>query len=143
PLDLFARAKEQGLAGADAGAHGLEADRGAVIAHVALHHQVHARVHLGHAKGTGQDTVVARDAAGLARGLHHAVAHALDRVRGADLGASGRIAVHTDHGHGLGRQRTVDKIKLDHRIALVGVAFGAGLNTRLAADAATRVHKEL
>ena len=39
------------------------------MAIIALHHQVHAVVHLGHAKGAGQHAVIAGDAARLARRL--------------------------------------------------------------------------
>src|SRR5262249_59420540 len=85
-LDLLAGAVVQRLARADGGAHRHQAHRGAIVAQVALHHQVHRRLHLGHAEGAGEDAVVARDAARLAGRLHDAVLGALDGVRGADLG---------------------------------------------------------
>src|SRR5262249_27212095 len=109
----------------------------------AFHHQIHPGVHLGHAEGAGQYAVVAGDTAWLARRLDHAVAGALDRVGGADLRAGRRVAVHTHHRHGLGRDLTVDVVELDHRVALVCVTFAARLDAGIAADAAARVDEEL
>src|SRR5690606_23514181 len=134
--DLLARAEEEGLAGADGGAHGLEADRGAVVAHVAFHHHLELGVHLGDAEGAGEHAVAAGDAAGLAGGLDDAVARALDSVGGADLGAGGRVAVHADDGDGLDGAGAVHVLQLDHGVAAVGIALRAGLDTGLAADAA-------
>ena len=58
-------------------------------------------VELGHAERAGHDAVAAGDAARLARALDDAVAGALDRVGGADLGARRLLAVHAHHRHGL------------------------------------------
>src|SRR5262249_34994784 len=142
-LDLLAGAVVQRLARADGGAHRHQAHRGAVVAQVALHHEVHRRLHLGNAERAGEDAVVARDAARLPRRLHDAVLGALDGVRGTDLGAGRHVAVHADDRHRLRRQAAVDVIELDHGLSLVRVALATGLHAGLAADAPARVDEEL
>src|SRR5207253_2510156 len=87
--------------------------------------------------------VVAGDAARLPGSLHDAVAGALDRVGGTDLGARRRIAVHADDRHGLYGNRAVDILEMDHRRAAMRVALAAGRHARLAADAAIGVDEEL
>src|SRR5262249_8766760 len=57
--------------------------------------------------------------------------------------AGRRVAVHAHHGHGLGRAGPVHVVELDHRVALVGVALGAGLDAGVATDAAARIDEEL
>src|SRR5204862_169063 len=79
--------EEQRLAGADGGAHGLLADAGPVVTHVALHHELPIFVDLGHSERTREHAIPAGDAAWLARALDHAVAGALDRISGTDLSA--------------------------------------------------------
>src|SRR5262249_38433558 len=138
-LDLLARAVVQRLARADGGTHRLQAHRGAVVAQVTFHHQVHRRLHLGHAEGAAEDALVAGDAARLACRLHDAVLRTLDGVGGADLGTGRDIAVHADDRHRLRRQGAVDVVELDHGLPLVRVALAAGLHARLAAYASARV----
>src|SRR5690606_12023342 len=79
---------------------------------------------------------------GFARGLHDAVLGAFDRVGRTHLGARRRVAVHTHDGHGLRAAFAVDEVELDHRLALVRVALGAGLDARLAADAPGGIDEE-
>src|SRR5215475_1390459 len=142
PLDLISRAEKQCLAGTHRGAHRLFAHRGAVVTHVALHHQVHGGVHLRHTEGAGEHAVVTSDAARLTGGLHDPVFHTFDRIGRADLRAGGRFAMHAYHRHGLRRVGLIDVIQLDHRIALVRVAFGTCLHTPVATDAATRIDEK-
>src|SRR5262249_17735765 len=118
PLDLLVGAVMQRLAWTDRGAHRHQTYRGTVVAEVALHHQIHRRLHLGNAEGAGEHTVVARDAARLARRLDDTVLGALDGVRGTDFGTGGNVAMHADDRHGLRRQAAVDVVELDHRLAL-------------------------
>src|SRR5690606_31730517 len=141
--DLLAGSEEERLTRADGGAHRLLPHRGAIVAEIALHHQVHPAIHLRNPEGTRENAVVARDAAWLPRALHHPVARALDRVGGTDLRARRRVAVHTHHGHRLWRMRAIDVVQLDHRMAPVRVTLGTCLHTRVAPDAAVRIDEEL
>src|SRR5262245_29556038 len=100
-FDLLARAEVERLARADGRAHRLLADARAVVAHVALHHDLPVFVHLGHAERTGDHAVAAGDAAGFARRLHDAVAGSLDRVGRTHFRARRLLAVHADDGDGL------------------------------------------
>src|SRR6185369_2984812 len=140
---LLAGAEEQRLARTDRGAHRLLADRRAVVAHVALHHDRAIDVELGDAERAGDDAVAARDAARLASALHDAIAGALDRIGRADLRAGRLLAVHAHHRHGLDRRGAIDVLEVDHRVTAVGVALGAGLDARLAADATAGIDEEL
>src|SRR6185503_17242328 len=90
-----------------------------------------------------QYTVAAGDTAWLACRLHYAVAGSLDRVRRAHLGAGRLLAVHADDRNGLDTVRPVDELEMDHRIAPMGVALGARLHARLAADAAVGIDEEV
>src|ERR1043165_4165380 len=65
-VDLFARSEKQRLAWADGGAHGLLANTGAVVAHVAFHHELLVFVNFGNTERTGQHAVAAGNAARLA-----------------------------------------------------------------------------
>src|SRR5262249_18209864 len=69
-LDLIPRAEKKRLAGTHRGAHRFFAHRGAVVTHVALHHQVHGGVHFRHAERTSEHAVVTGDAPRLTGGLH-------------------------------------------------------------------------
>ena len=88
--------------------------RGAVVAHVALHHLVVGREVLGHPERAGEHAVGAADAAGLERGLHDAVLVLLDGVRGhtsAQVGSSQCM-------HTIGAVwvvAAVDLLEVDHR----------------------------
>ena len=141
--DGLGRHVGQRLAGADRGAHGPLADRGAVVAHVALHHLL---VVPAPASGmpNGQASTQFEQAMqrGFERRLHDAVLALLDGVGGADLRAGGVVAVHADVGRGGDGLRAVDEVEVDHRDAAMGVALLAGLEAGLAADAARRVDVE-
>src|SRR5690606_21039122 len=143
PCHLLARAERQRLARTYRCAPRLQADRRAVVAHVALHHQVHPRLHLRHAERTREHAVVAGNAPRLARGLHHAVLGALDGIGRTDLGARWRIAVHAHDGCRLCGVRTVHVVELDHRLALVRIALRARLDARLTADTSAGIDEEL
>ena len=140
---LLARAEDQRLARADGGAHRLVPDRGAVVTHVALHHQAQARVS-SWARRTGRRarSCCTRCSAACARSGRRRP-RSLDGVGRADLGAGRRVAVHAHHRHGLRRRGAVDVVEVDHRVPLVRVALGAGLHARLAADAAGGIDEEL
>src|SRR5690606_27229198 len=99
----------------------------------ALHHQVHAAVHLRDSERAGEHAVVACDAARLARALDYSILRALARVSGTDLRARRLIAVHADDGHRLCRLRPIDVVELDHRLAAVRVTLRTRLHTRVAA----------
>jgi hypothetical protein len=142
-LDFFQRAIVKRSAWANRRAPGTFAEGGAVITHVALHHQFKTDVHLRNAKGTGQNAIVAGNAAGFAGRLHHAIRIALDRIGRTYLGASGRIAVHADHGNGLWREGAIDVFEMNHRVPLVRIAFAACLDARLASNAAIGIDKKV
>src|SRR5690606_26157865 len=74
--------------------------------------------------------------------LHHAVFSLLDGKRRTDFCTRRRFAMHTDHRRGLRRVCRVDEVEVNHRDPFVGVAFGAGLYTRLTTNAAIGVHEE-
>src|SRR5690554_1205419 len=141
-FDLLARPPEKRLAGADRGAPGFEALGGSVVAHIAFHHQIGARVHLGHPERAGEHAVIAGDAARFSGGLDHSVGGALNGIGRANFGTGRRIAVHADHRHGLRRLLAVDIFQVDHRLTLVGRAFGARLDAGLTPDAARRVDEK-
>src|SRR5215510_13584833 len=61
-LDFCTCAVGQCPAGADCDAHGPLSSRGAVVAHVTLHHQIELRQVVWHAKRTRQHTVATPDA---------------------------------------------------------------------------------
>src|SRR6185295_154512 len=121
----------------------LQPDRRPVVAHVALHHQVHLGLHLRDAEGAGQNAVVARDAARLPGRVHDAVLGPLDGVGRTDLRAGRRVAVQTHHRHRLRRVRAIHVVELNHRLPLVSVAFRAGLDAGLAANTPAWVDEEL
>lgn len=133
----------EGAAGADCGAHGFFAHAGAIVTHVALHHEIELGLHLGDTKRTGQHAVGAGHAARLGRGVDLAFVVLLDGICGADLGAGGILAVHADNGGGLDASGAVDVLKMNHGMTTMRLAFRAGLHTGLAANAARRVEKEL
>src|SRR5262245_16605081 len=62
-LDLLARAEEQRLTWTDRRAQRPQADTRAIVAHVALHHDLAVVVQLRDAEGARHDAVAARDAA--------------------------------------------------------------------------------
>src|SRR5579884_1352641 len=142
PLDLLARGVEQGATGTDGGTHRLEAGGGPIVAHVALHHQIELTHHLGNAERAGEHTIRAGDAARFASGHDSTIARAFDGVRGANIGAGRRFTVHAHHGSGLRGHLAVDEIQMDHRVSLVRLAFGTGMDTGLAADAAVRINEK-
>src|SRR5512141_685913 len=51
--------------------------------------------------------------------------------------------MHADHRNRLHRDRPVDVLQMDHRMAAMGVALAARRHARLAADAAIRIDEEL
>src|SRR4029453_16074633 len=137
--DLLRGAEEERLTRADRRAHRPLAGAGAVVAHVALHHDLPILVHLGNPERTCENAVAAGDAPRLQRRLHDAVTRPLDGVGGAHLGARGLLAVHADDRHRLDAGRAVDELEVNHGLAAMRVAFGAGLYARLASDAAVRI----
>src|SRR6185437_5556 len=116
-LHLLPRPEEERLARADGRAHRLLADAGAVVAHVALHHDLAIFVDLRHAERTGDHAVAARDAARLARRLNDAVAGPLDRIGGADFGTRRLLAVHADDRNRLHALGAIDELEMNHRVA--------------------------
>src|SRR5262249_35116609 len=124
-------------------AHRLLADARAVVAHVALHHDLAILVQLGHAERARGDAVAAGNAARLPRRLNDAVAGPLDRVGGTGFRAGRLLAVHAHHRHRLHAVGAIDVLEMDHRIAAVRVALGARLHTRLAPDAAAGINEEV
>src|SRR6476661_2514917 len=84
---LLVRAKGQCTGRTHARTHGFEALRSAVVAHVALHLQVHCRVILWNAEWACVNAVTAVEATRFEGGHDNAVLCLLDRVRGTDLRA--------------------------------------------------------
>ena len=81
---------------------------------------------------------------GLRADLHDAVAGALDRVGGADLGAGRLLAVHADHRHGLHALRRGRRIRDGSSTSPRCVSHSrARLHARLAADAAVGIDEEM
>src|SRR5438094_734101 len=142
-LDLLTRAEEERLARTDGCAHRLLANARAVVAHVALHHDLAILVDFRHAERTGDHTVPARDASRFARGLDDAVAGAFDRVGGTHFGTRRLLAVHADDGHGLHAVRAIDEFEVDHRFTAMRVALGTRLDARLTCNAAIRIDEEM
>src|SRR5689334_18353629 len=142
-VDLLASTEKKCLTRANRRAHGFLSHARAVVTHVAFHHDLPIEIDLRHAEWAGHHAVSAGDTARLARTLHDAVAGALDGVGRTHLGAGRLFAVHATDGYRLHRPRAIDELEVDHRLALVGVAFGASLHARLATDASTRIDEEL
>src|SRR5215467_4452198 len=78
-----------------------------------------------------------------ARGLNDPILTFLDRIRRTDLGTRRLVAVEADVRRRLNPLGPIDEVEVDHRHAAMRVALLAGLETRLAADAARRVDVEL
>src|SRR5216683_1907822 len=142
-LDFRTGPVGQGPAGAYCDAHGPLPSRGAVIAHVTLHHQVELRQVVRHTKGTRQHTVAAPDAVRRESSLHDPISRLLNGIRRADFSAGGILAVHADHRDRLWRRSPVSVLQVDHGHPAVRFAFGAGVVARLAADTARRIDKKL
>src|SRR6185369_668650 len=142
-FDLLASAVEQRLARADRRAHRALARRRAVITHVALHHQLEFGLHLWHAERTSQHAVVAGDAPRLASGLHYAIIGALDCVGRTHFSAGRRVTMHANNRRSLHRMRAIEIFQVNHRVALMRVAFAARLRARLTPDASSRVDEKL
>ena len=51
--------------------------------------------------------------------------------------------MHAHYRGRLHRVSAIDKVEMDHRVALMCLAFAARLNTRLATDAAVGIDEEL
>ena len=93
---FLARAVPERPAGADGGAHRLLARAGAVVAHVALHHELHRLGLLRHAKRAGIDAVRAGDAARGVGAVDDAELVFLIASAGQTLAHAGIFAVHAD-----------------------------------------------
>ena len=141
-LELLTRAEKERLAWTNRGAHRFLADRRAVVAQIALHHELQFRLHLRHAERASQHAVIASNAARLARRLHHAVFRALDRIRWTNFSAGRLIAVHANHGRSLNGMRSINIFEMNHRMPFVRVALAARLHARLAADAAIGINEK-
>src|SRR5262249_42483156 len=124
-------------------AHRLLAGGRAVIAHVALHHQLLVFVNFRHAEWAGQHAVAARDAPRLARALNNAVAGPLDRIRRTDFRARRLLAMHANDRDGLHALRSFDIFEMNHRHTAMRVALRACLHARLATDAAVGIDEKL
>src|SRR5207249_606198 len=105
-------------------------------------HLVDLGVILRDAEGAGHDAVGAADAAWLEGALRDAVRSLLDRIRRADAGADGVLTVHADLRRGLDAVAAADRLQVDHGAPAVGIALLAGLDARLAPDAARVVDEE-
>src|SRR5262249_51165376 len=114
PLDIFAPAVIQGLAGAHRCAHGFLADARAIEAHIALHHLINRSYVMRDAEGTSQDAIRTTDASRLDRAVHNAVFGLLDRICRTDLRAGGIFAVHAHDGTGLRRYRAIHELEMNH-----------------------------
>src|SRR5262249_22350239 len=113
------RSEEESLARAHGCAHWQFSNRGSIVALVALHHQLHASVHLRNTEGASQNTVVAGNAARLPCCLHYTVTSPFDGMRRTHFRTSGRIAVHTNDRHSLRRVSPINVVELNHRVTLV------------------------
>ena len=123
-------------------AHRLLALRRTVVTHIALHHQLHRRLHFGNSKRTGQNAIIAGNAARLASRLHDAILSSFDGIGGTDLRTRWRVAVHTNHRQRLRRFATIDILQVDHRVTLVRIALRTCLHARLAANATIGVNEK-
>src|SRR5262249_5725268 len=127
----------------DGGTQGFFARAGAVVAQIALHHQVERFDLFGHAKRTGQNAVGAGDATRRVGAVHDTKLVFRDGVGGTDLRADGVFAVHADLERGLRRQKTIHIVHMNHGGLTVGFAFRASHFACVAADAPLRVKEEL
>src|SRR5690606_12934061 len=128
---------------AHSSAHGPQTDRSAVVAHVALHHQLRLDVDLGHPKGTRQHAVRTCNAPRIESAADYAVFAFLDCV-GRTHHRAGRLgAMHANHRHCRDGVGAIDVVHVDHGNSTVTVAFGAGGYAAPAADAAGRIDVEL
>src|SRR5581483_5638615 len=99
---------------ANRGAHRPFADRGAIVTHVAFHHEFKIDLHLRHAEGTGQHAIVAGDTARLTGRLHHTVARPLDGIGRTDLRAGRRVTMHAHDRHRLWSVAAIHILEVDH-----------------------------
>jgi hypothetical protein len=67
--------------------------------------------------------------------LDNAIFSLLDRIRGADFGTCGTVAVHADGRNSCGGPVPVNEIDMDHRIAAMGFAFGTSIDAGFTPDA--------
>ena len=143
PLDLGAGAVEQRPAGADRGAHRLAAGGGAVVAHVALHHQVEIGLILGTPNGQASTQLLQA----MQRGLRAVCTTPSSVFLMASAGQTSAQVGESQCMHTTGTVcvecGAIDVFQVDHRVPLVRVALAAGLDARLAADAAAGVDEEL
>src|SRR5215813_5208911 len=123
----------------DTGTHWLQAFRRTVIAHIALHLQMHLRVVLRHAEGAGVDAVPAIETAWLQGGHHHAIVGNLDRIGGANQSTGWLLTMHAKRRHRGGCFGPVEVVDKNHGIALVRAALATGGDAGAAADAALRI----
>src|SRR5215204_931708 len=100
---------------------------------------MHLRVVLWHSKGTRVDAVTAIETAWLERRHHYAVIRNLDRIRRANEGTRGLVAMHADGRHRCSCLGAINVIDKDHRVTLVCGAFAASGYTGTAANATLRI----
>jgi hypothetical protein len=145
PADFFyviTRSEIQRAAWTNGRAHWLLANAGAVVTHVALHHQIILRLHFWNTKRASQNTVRAGDASGFCGAVDHASIILLDRVSWTNFCASGILAVHANDGCRLYSAATMHVVQVNHRLSAMGVAFATRLHTGLAANAARLVDEK-
>jgi hypothetical protein len=126
----------QRLGGADRGAHGAQADRSAVVAHVALDHQFHLDLHLGHPKGQARTQLEQAMQRGLRALRTTPSSPFLMASAGQDWAQAGSSqCMHTMGVEAVVHSRSM-KSKVDRRNAAMRAALPAGVHAALAADAA-------
>lgn len=142
-FDFFPGAVVECLAWADGGAHRFPVRRCSVVAHIAFHHQIEVTHHLGYAEWTRQDAIGTGNTPWFACSHDAAILTLFDGIRGADIGARRRVAVHAHHGKGLHRLAAIHVFQVDHGMSFVRLALGTCMGTRLATDAPRRIDKKL
>ncbi len=75
--------------------------------------------------------------------MYDAVRRLIDRICGTYLSASGIFTVHADDRSGLSGRPAINSFQVNHGPAAMRVAFHAGLNAGLAADAPGLIDEEL
>src|SRR3954471_1106004 len=106
---------------ADGRAHWFLAGRSAVVAHVALHHELKLGLHFRHTEGTGEHAVVAGNTARFTSRLHDAIGRTLDGISRADFGACGTVTMHANDWHSLRCQSAIDVLQVNHRVTAMRI----------------------
>src|SRR5690606_29221342 len=140
PFYFLPSAIIQGLTRTDRCTHGFLAGTGAVVTHIAFHHQFCLFILFWNSKRAGQNAVGTTDTPrGVCR-MYHPKIILVDGIRRTYVGTGGILAMHADLNRGLSTYGTIYIMDMDHAFLSVCFAFRTSHFAGMAADTTLHVH---